>query len=122
MTKPDDRLTYYVYDHFDPVSGEVVYIGLGTMGRAWEASTRTRAHKEWCVRLSERGYTPDQYVRLRVRGLRRLVALQLERRAIEMAKPRFNVRHASHDRDKYLGMRSKVRTIDTRDFELVNNF
>lgn len=122
MTKPDDRLTYYVYDHFDPVSGEVVYIGLGTMGRAWDASTRTATHKEWCIRLSERGYTPDQYVRLRVRGLRRLAALQLERRAIEAAKPRFNVRHVAHDQDKYLGMRGKVRTVDTRDFELVNNF
>lgn len=71
----------YVYEHFDPRTGEVRYVGKGTGGRAWSVArsgSRSLAHFEWLTEIQEHGFTPDQFVRVIARGLSNKEALRLE--------------------------------------------
>lgn len=69
---------YYVYKHIDPRTQEVVYIGKGRGGRAWDV-TRSRAeykeHQEWMTSLMEKGHTPDEWVVIVTKGLSEKEAL-----------------------------------------------
>jgi hypothetical protein len=56
---------YYVYLHTDPKTGEVVYVGKGVGGRAWDVTRCRREHKEhqqWMLSLMEEGYLPTDWV------------------------------------------------------------
>lgn len=71
-----NKLPCYVYEHFCPKSGEVVYVGVGTGGRAWVSGTSTAQqdeglrgnrhalHNQWMYALFEEGYTPQDFVRI----------------------------------------------------------
>ncbi len=89
-------MKYYVYEHFHPETKKVVYIGKGTGGRAWSygysksktqnRGNRTKEHQAWMNELFERGYTPDQFVRVVKRGLTNKEALSLELAMLDESK------------------------------------
>lgn len=64
---------YYVYLHVDPITGETVYVGKGTLGRAWDVTrVRKKHHHEhcsWMLSLSEQGYLPTDWVHILERNL-----------------------------------------------------
>lgn len=49
---------FYVYVHIDPISHNVVYIGKGVRGRAWDKKGRGKEHRNWFENLSEANLTP----------------------------------------------------------------
>jgi len=91
---------YYVYEHYDPDTDEIVYVGMGSLGRAWSfADTGTAArrgnrppeHATWAYALCDRGISPEDFVRVTDSGLSREDALALERdRILELGYPKFN--------------------------------
>ena len=96
-------IKYYVYEHFDPVTGEVVYVGEGSSHRAWVCAgtynhksgrylLRSKSHTQWAQLLLDTGYTPDQFVRVTARDLTKADARILERQRIKLLNPRFNCR------------------------------
>jgi hypothetical protein len=63
---------YYVYKHVDPITSEIVYVGKGCHGRAWDvtrARTENKDHQKWMLELCDKGYTPDDWVILIHKGL-----------------------------------------------------
>ena len=85
---------FYVYEHFCPKSGEVVYVGKGTHGRAWSfqknAGQRSAEHYSWAADLMYAGYTPDQFVRIRHNNLTSEEAIDIEHHLIDQLVPRYN--------------------------------
>lgn len=83
---------YYVYWHTDPNTLEVVYVGHGCGHRAWvnDPPFRDELHSEYLNNLQEKGYTPDQWVKIAQRGLNKEQACFYERSDIKAFKPRFN--------------------------------
>ena len=77
----EDR-TYYTYCHREPISGEIVYIGKGKHGRAWDV-TRARGqhkeHQEWMLHLSKEGYIPRDWVHIGSTRLTEKEAFMLEK-------------------------------------------
>ena len=91
---------YYWYKHVDPVTKEVVYVGHGSGGRAWQCGSshsplRSKDHCKWADELLERGVTPDEWVEVGEKGLSKKEAKESELILIHKLKPRFNqsIRH-----------------------------
>lgn len=76
---------YYVYQHVHPVTGELVYIGKGTGGRAWDV-TRCRGthrqHQEWMEAMMEEGYVPSDWVQIVNQALPEKEAFALEKECL----------------------------------------
>lgn len=76
---------FYVYIHFDPQTKEIVYVGKGKYGRAWDV-TRARKespeHQEWMMLQSELGYLPTDWVQIEGRNLTESEAFQLEKKTL----------------------------------------
>lgn len=88
-------LKFYVYKHTDPRTGELVYIGQGSGGRAWQCGSshspvRSEEHKDWGDALGLEGFTSDQWVEIIKRGLSKEAAIIKERTLIRELRPRFN--------------------------------
>lgn len=82
---------YYTYTHVCPDTKEVVYVGVGSEGRAWLCSgARADDHTEWMRELLSRGVTPDEWVVIGDRGLSKKEALEIELMLIHNFRPRFN--------------------------------
>jgi hypothetical protein len=101
LEKNNDKNWFYVYEHFEPTTGEIVYIGKGSGARAWQMGTytqrkgyrghRRKDHNEWAENLMKLGYTADQFVRIIHRGLSKKEALDEERNFLpKRSLPRFN--------------------------------
>lgn len=73
----------YVYEHFEPVGGDVVYVGMGQGGRAWMTDNRSAAHSEWIEQNLDAGYVPDEFVRVVERQLPAGEARAIEKVKIE---------------------------------------
>lgn len=89
----EDR-TYYTYCHREPISGEIVYIGKGKHGRAWDV-TRARGqhkeHQEWMLNLSKEGYIPRDWVFIGSTQLTEKEAFKLEKEWLHLhGRTRFN--------------------------------
>lgn len=75
---------YYVYLHIEPDSDpqEVVYVGKGKYGRAWDV-TRSRNHnldhQEWMQELYDLGYLPTDWVLIINRNLTESEAFRIEK-------------------------------------------
>ena len=89
---------YYVYFHRDPnpleVEQEVVYIGKGIYGRAWDVTRCARynhEHTKWLKQLSLEGYLPPDWVFIFRRNLSEKEAFDFEREMINHYSPRFNM-------------------------------
>lgn len=83
---------YYVYQHTDPETGEILYIGMGSYERAWlcRGSNRKKNHQERLNELFALGYTMQDIADVKASGLNKADALQLEFTKIEQFKPKFN--------------------------------
>lgn len=89
---------FYVYIHFHPESKEVVYVGKGTAGRAWQCGystakapdglrgNRTKEHQQWIEKLLFVGYTPSDYVQIIAQGLDKKSAYRFEAELTEQHK------------------------------------
>lgn len=72
---------YYVYEHVDPRSGEIVYIGMGSGGRAWDVSRDRNHHKNhlsWMKELMFDGYIPSDWVNILAKNLDQISAREKE--------------------------------------------
>jgi len=86
---------YYLYQHVDPDSGEIVYIGMGTGSRAWATGTssgshRSPAHSMWISNLYEQGFTMGDIAKVTHTLLTKDHALDLELNLIKEVKPIYN--------------------------------
>ncbi len=87
---------YYWYKHVDPDTQEVVYVGHGSGGRAWQCGSshsplRSKEHCKWADDLLERGITPDEWVEIGDRGISKEEAKETELQLIHELKPKFNM-------------------------------
>jgi hypothetical protein len=58
-------MKYYVYQHIDPDTQQVVYIGKGCGGRAWDVTrcrSQNKDHQDWMVSLCQKGFVPSDWV------------------------------------------------------------
>lgn len=73
---------FYVYLHTDPDTKEVVYVGKGRNGRAWDV-TRSRnqhhKHQAWMKELCNKGYLPCDWVTILHRSLTEEQAFAMEK-------------------------------------------
>ena len=84
---------FYVYYHVDPRTNQIVYIGMGSGGRAWCCSPSDHSdenHSNWIKELLNIGYTPDEFVQVIRSGLERKDALIIESRMIKRWRPVYN--------------------------------
>jgi len=60
----------YVYIHHHPQrETDVVYVGKGTRGRAWDDTNRSPEHRCWLRDIQNLGFAPDTFVRIERRKL-----------------------------------------------------
>lgn len=63
---------YYVYLHVHPRTHEVVYVGKGVYGRAWDVTRNRNGHPEhlaWMKEQASQGYLPTEWVQIWKREL-----------------------------------------------------
>ena len=84
--------TYYVYTHVDPRSKVVKYVGIGQYDRAWSArqNQRKEKHVAWLEELYKEGFTLADIVQIKVKGLTKKQALEIEREMILENPPDLN--------------------------------
>lgn len=95
-----------MYQHIDPETNEIVYIGTGKNSRAWATGTirfansnsksyghRDGPHAAWLSNLITRGYLPNDWVTIVHRQLSKEDAHKLEVEYICTIQPRFNHNH-----------------------------
>lgn len=73
---------YYVYTHEHPETGETVYVGKGTGGRAWDVTRCRGKHKDhqfWMIERMENGYVPSDWVKIVWSNLTEEIAYQKEK-------------------------------------------
>jgi hypothetical protein len=85
---------FYAYLHRDPETREVVYVGKGTGGRAWDVSRNRNGHpdhQEWMYSLIAKGYIPSDWVTILLKNLTEEQAFNEEKRFLhENGTTRFN--------------------------------
>ena len=84
---------YYVYKHIDPETNDVVYVGKGSGGRAWDVTrcrSQNKDHQEWMQSLCAKGYTPDEWVEICYKGLTEEEALRIEKDFLSKSLTAFN--------------------------------
>lgn len=79
----DSESVYYVYEHIDPRTREVKYVGHGVDGRAYEfvkpSARRSLEHAQWAADLLQEDYLPSDIVRMRAYGVSKKSAKRIER-------------------------------------------
>lgn len=96
-----ERNDYYVYQHIDPDTHLVIYIGHGRGKRAYETETtfvkrrgayghRSMEHSEFLQSLLKRGYLPHEWCDFPFRSLSKEEAARKESGLILLTKPKFN--------------------------------
>jgi hypothetical protein len=85
----------YVYSHIDPLTGEIMYIGMGTGGRAWASGSssgtyRDPEHATWLEELFNMGYTMGDISKVLHKQKSRNDAYKIEHELILALKPIFN--------------------------------
>ena len=79
----EDESVYYVYEHFDPDTREVKYVGYGVDGRAYTVfrpeGRRRAEHASWGAEMALKGYLPHECVRFRAYGVSKKSAKRIER-------------------------------------------
>lgn len=88
-------LIYYVYEHVDPRSGELLYIGHGCRGRAWvhgsdKTALRSQEHLAHLESMTQDGFVPSDWVSLHNQGMTKSDACAEEQELIRMLKPTYN--------------------------------
>ena len=74
---------YYVYEHFDPDSRQVKYVGHGVDGRAYTIfrpeGRRNADHAKWGAEMALKGYLPHECIRFRAYGVSKSSAVRIEK-------------------------------------------
>ena len=86
---------HYVYQHKDPRSGEVIYVGHGSRGRAWTHGSkhtvlRSQEHLDHLEGMTQCGFVPSDWVSILHSGLTKSDACAIEQDLIRKMKPRYN--------------------------------
>ena len=87
---------FYVYIHRDPNTKEIVYVGKGKNGRAWDI-TRSRSdnkeHQQWMIDQTIKGHLPCDWVEIPYRNLSEREALDKELKLLyDTGSTKFNFR------------------------------
>lgn len=91
---------HYIYQHVDPVTKEIVYVGSGSGQRAWMMRNsgglgpryghRSPEHYKWFRALEHSGYTLLDIVVILEKQLNKEEATKKERKLVLTIKPRYN--------------------------------
>lgn len=85
-----DESVYYVYEHFDPDTRQVRYVGYGVDGRAYTVfrpeGRRNKEHASWGAEMALKGYLPHECVRFRAYGVSQKSAERIERAILRKYK------------------------------------
>ncbi len=76
---------YYVYKHTD--SGKVVYIGMGTKGRAWEVYKRSPEHSKFIIKCLHKRLSSIKVIKY---FNNKLDTYKYETKLINYYKPKYN--------------------------------
>lgn len=81
---------YYVYEHIDPETRDIKYVGHGVDGRAYEffkpSARRCYDHAEWAYKLLSKDYLPSDLVRIRAFGVSKKSAARIEKDILRKCK------------------------------------
>lgn len=73
---------YYTYEHVDPVTREVRYVGYGVDSRAYSIfrpeARRCAEHAAWGAEMALNGYLPHECIRFRAYGVSKSSAKRIE--------------------------------------------
>jgi len=85
-------MKYYVYQHADPETGEILYIGKGSYERAWlcRGNNRDPKYTKYLNQFLDNGYTLFDIVTILHKGLTNKEAEELETKLIQKIQPIFN--------------------------------
>lgn len=88
----NDYQRYYVYEHHNPDTQQIVYVGLGQKERAWtmRPANRSEDHRLYLEDLLDKGYVPSDWVSIVGKALTLKEAEALEQKLIELYKPKYN--------------------------------
>jgi hypothetical protein len=83
---------FYLYQHIDPETQELKYLGIGQYDRAWcvRRNQRKTEHVLWLESLYEKGFTLADVVKITDNKLTKKEALEKESVLIKELKPVFN--------------------------------
>ena len=73
---------FYVYIHVDPRTEEVVYVGKGKHGRAWDVTRcrgQHREHQLWMLELTSLGFLPTDWAKIIAKNLEESAAYTKEK-------------------------------------------
>ena len=90
-------MKYYVYQHADPETGEILYIGKGSYERAWlcRGNNRDPKYTKYLNTFLDNGYTLSDIVTVLHKGLKNTEAEKLESKLIKEIQPIFNKQQTS---------------------------
>lgn len=80
----------YVYAHFLPDTGEIIYIGQGKGYRAFDTHRRNPEHLKVLTNIGNMGYTPVDYAVIVAQDMTEREARDLETKFIKTLRPLFN--------------------------------
>lgn len=75
-------INFYTYLHIDPRTNEVVYVGKGCLGRAWDVDRNRSSHpdhQEWLYELYDLGFLPPDWTQIIASGCSEDAALFFEK-------------------------------------------
>lgn len=83
---------YYVYNHIDPESKEILYIGIGQYDRAWcvRGNNRNKDHVNYLKQMFLKGYTLTDIVSITDNMLSKQQAMSIEAEKVNLYRPKFN--------------------------------
>jgi len=88
----NNEIPFYVYQHIDPESKEVLYVGIGQYDRAWcvRGNNRNKNHVSYLKEMFLKGYTLTDIVCITDNMLSKQQAMKVEAEKVDLYRPRFN--------------------------------
>ena len=85
-------MKFYVYQHTNPLTGEILYIGKGSYERAWlcRSGNRNLEYSKYLNEFLDNGYTLFDIFTILHKGLTNKESEKLESELIEKFQPIFN--------------------------------
>ena len=111
---------YYVYGHLETETGQVVYIGKGCAGRAWNTNMRSEEHISWME-----SHDLWQCVFSYATGLSNEEAYELESDLIKEHSPVFNKYLKNQEEDQHkrkYTKQEKSKSFTNRLTSIVNSY
>jgi hypothetical protein len=95
IKKPSKKLdklgkNFYVYVHYDNDETNIVYVGKGSGGRAWDTRSSTRSNNEHMQWMNNKILNNESFVKIIETKVISSHALELESLILSYSKPKFN--------------------------------